>query len=54
MRYNHYVEIFSKDMAMTLAPHRTIDHAINLVPGFNTPYSRIYNLSEVVLKTLQA
>jgi len=41
-------------MAETLAPHRPIDHAIDLEPGFNIPDGWIYNLSEVELKTLKA
>jgi len=36
-----------------LAPHRPIDHAINLEPGFKIPYGRIYNLPEVELRTLK-
>jgi len=54
VRYKDYVDVFSKDRAETLAPHRPIDHAIDLEPGFNIPYGRIYNLSEVELKTLKA
>jgi hypothetical protein len=49
-----YVDEFSKDRAETLAPHRPIDHAIDLEPGINIPYGRIYNLSEVELKTHKA
>ena len=54
MRYKDYVNVFSKDRAETLTPHRPIDHAFDLEPGFHIPYGRIYNLSEVVLKTLKA
>jgi hypothetical protein len=54
VRYKDYVDVFSKDRAVTLEPHRPIDHAINLKPVFNLPYSRTYNLSEVELKTLRA
>jgi hypothetical protein len=48
------VHVLSKDRAETLAPHRPIDHVIDLEPGFKIPYGRIYNLSEVELKTLKA
>jgi hypothetical protein len=48
------VEVFSKAKAETLPPHRPIDHAIDLEPGFKLRYGRIYNLSEVELKTLKA
>jgi len=54
VRYKYYVDVFSQDRAETLAPHWPIDHTINLEPGFNIPYGRIYNLSEVELKTLKA
>jgi len=36
-----------------LTPHCLIDHAIDLEPGFKIPYGRIYNLSEVELRTLK-
>jgi len=48
------VDVFSKTKAETLAPHRPIDHAIDLEPGFKIPYGWIYNLSEVELRTLKA
>jgi hypothetical protein len=53
-KYSEFVEVFSKTKADTLAPHRAIDHAIDLEPGSKIPYGRIYNLSEVELKTLKA
>jgi len=40
------VEVFGKE-AKTLQPHRSIDHAIDLDPGYNLPYGRIYNFSEL-------
>ena len=48
------MEVFSKTKADTLTPHRSIDHAIDLELGCKIPYGRIYNLSEVELKTLKA
>ena len=54
MRYKDYVDVFCKDRAETLALHRPIDQAIDLDPDFNFPYGRIYILSEVQFKTLQA
>jgi hypothetical protein len=53
-KYWEFVEVFSKAKADTLAPHQSIDHAINLQPGCKIPYGRIYNLSEVELKMLKA
>lgn len=38
--YGDCVEVFSKAMAETLPPHRLIDHAIDLEPGYNVPYGR--------------
>ena len=48
------MEVFSKTKAETLPPHRSTDHAIDLEPGYNLPYGRIYNLSEFELRTLKA
>jgi len=48
------VEVFSKTQAETLPPHRSTDHAIDLEPGYNLPYGRIYNLSEFELRMLTA
>jgi len=52
--YGDFVEGFSKSKAETLPPHRSTDHAIDLVTGSNLPYGRIYNLSEFELRTLKA
>jgi hypothetical protein len=52
--YGDFVEVFSKAKAETLPPHRSTDHAIDLEPGYNLPYGRIYNLSEFELSTLKA
>jgi hypothetical protein len=41
------MEVFSKAKAETLPPHRSIDYEIDLVPGYNLPYGRIYNFSEL-------
>jgi hypothetical protein len=46
-KYSEFVKVFSKTKAETLAPHRTINHAIDLEPGWKIQYGRIYNLSEV-------
>jgi len=52
--YSEFVNVFSKTKAEMLAPHRPIDHAIDLELGFKIPYGRIYNLSEFKLRTLKA
>lgn len=38
-------EVFSKDRALSLPPHRPHDCAIILLPGATLPSSRLYNLS---------
>ena len=38
--YGEFVEVLGKE-AETLVPHRSIDHAIDLEPGYNLPYGRI-------------
>jgi len=52
--YGEFVEVFSKDKAETLPPHRSTDHAIDLEPGYHLPYGRMYNPSEFELRTLKA
>jgi len=52
--YLEFADVLRKAMAETLAPYRSIDHAIDLEPGFKLPYGRIYNLSEFELRILQA
>ena len=39
--YGDFVEVFNKAKAKTLLPSRSIDHAIDLQPGYNLPYGRI-------------
>jgi len=43
--YGDFVEVISKAKAEALPPH-SIDHAIDLEPGYNLPFGRIYNFSE--------
>jgi hypothetical protein len=52
--YRTFVEVFSKDKAETLPPHRSTDHVIDLEPGYYLPYGRIYNLLQFDLRTLKA
>jgi hypothetical protein len=53
-QYQEFVEVFSKEKAQTLPPHRQIDHANDLEPDKKVPYEHICNLSEFELKTLKA
>ncbi len=43
--YHDLGEIFSKDLALSLPPHRPSDCAIDLLPGAPLPTSRLYSLS---------
>lgn len=43
--YHDLAEVFSKDKALSLPPHRPYDCAIELLPGATLPTSRLYNLS---------
>jgi len=52
--YGEFMEVFSKEKAETLPPHRSTDHAIDLEPGYNLAYWRFYNVSELELRTLKA
>jgi hypothetical protein len=36
-KYSEFMDVFSKVKADTLAPHRSIDHAIDLEPVFKLP-----------------
>jgi len=53
-KHSELMDVFSKTKMDTLARHWSIDHVINLEPGCKIPYGRVYNLSEVELKMLQA
>lgn len=44
--YHDLAEVFSKDRAVSLPPHRPYDCAITLVPGASYPSSRLYSLSQ--------
>jgi len=44
--YGDFGEVISKAKAEALPPY-PIDHAIDLEPGYNLPFGRIYNFSEL-------
>jgi len=52
--YGEFVEVFRTEKAETHTPHRSTDHAIDLEPGYDSLYGRIYNLSEFGLMSLTA
>nr|CBN80957.1 Gag-protease [Dicentrarchus labrax] len=45
VEYHNLGEVFSKQRAVSLPPHRSYDCAIELLPGSTLPSSRLYNLS---------
>jgi hypothetical protein len=53
-KYSGFVEVIRKTKAEILAPHRRSDHVIAIEPGYQFPYGRIYNLSDVKVGTLKA
>ena len=44
--YHHLREVFSKDRALSLPPHRPYDCGIELLPNASFPSSKLYNLSK--------
>ena len=50
--YNEFADVFSKESASVLPPHRPHDHRIPLEPGTTPPFGPLYSLSEVELKAL--
>lgn len=51
--YDDIQEVFSKDRAQSLPPHRLYDCAIDLLPGAPLPSSRLYNLSRPERGTME-
>ena len=47
-------DVFDTRNADRLASHRFTNHAIELKPGMEPPYMRIYNMSPAELKALEA
>ena len=51
--YHTYLDVFSKERADTLPPHRPFDHTIPIEEGKTPPFGPIYSLSETELKALK-
>jgi hypothetical protein len=51
--YHEFADVFSRQKADTLLPHRDCDLKINIEEGAKLPAGPIYLLSEFELKTLQ-
>ncbi len=47
-----YSDFFDVSKAIQQPAHRSIDHAIELKPGTEPPYMRMYNMSPAELKVL--
>ncbi len=43
--YRAFQDVFSKQVATKLPPHRAWDCAIDLLPGYKLPKVRVYSLS---------
>ena len=52
--YHHLQEVFSKDRALSLPPHRPYDCCINLLSGASYPSSKLYNLSKPERDAMEA
>src|SRR5437588_7807837 len=44
--YHDFLHLFSEELAAELPRKRQFDHAIDIVPGNEVPFSPIYSLSE--------
>ncbi len=51
--YRVFQDIFSKQAASQLPPHRPLDCAIDLLPGYKLPKGRVYPLSIPVHKAME-
>lgn len=51
--YHEFLDVFSKDLADELPPHRKSDHKIPLHPGTTPGYGLLYNMSREELQVLK-
>ena len=51
--YHEFLDVFSKKGADTLPPHRPYDCPIELLPGAEIPFGRIFPLTELELENLK-
>lgn len=52
-KYHDFLDVFSKDLANELPPHRKSDHKIPLHPGTTPGYGPLYNMSREELQVLK-
>lgn len=53
VEYHDFADVFSKQVADDLPPHRPYDHAIDLEEGTTPPHGPVYSMSELELKSLR-
>ena len=51
--YHEFIDVFDKKKADVLPPHRPYDCPIELLPGAEIPFGRIFPLSENELEALR-
>ncbi|KAI0994273.1 hypothetical protein K3495_g13908, partial [Podosphaera aphanis] len=51
--YHEYLDVFDRNKANSLPPHRSWDHAIDLHPGKQPPVARPYSMNQHELKALR-
>ncbi|HYP42903.1 MAG TPA: hypothetical protein VEQ18_02670, partial [Candidatus Nitrosocosmicus sp.] len=51
--YHDFIQLFTKEDADKIPPHRYIDHAIDLVDGKQPSFGPLYNMSKLELKVLK-
>ena len=52
-QYHEYLDVFDRNKANSLPPHRAWDHAIEIQPGKTPPSSRPYSMNKFELKALR-
>lgn len=53
-QYHDLGEVFSKDRALSLPPHRPYDCSIDLLPGAALPTSSLYSLSRLEREAMES
>lgn len=52
-QYYDFLDVFDRKLANSLPPHRSWDHAIDLLPGKHPPVARPYSMNQFELKALR-
>ena len=51
--YRNFMDIFSEELVQKIPLHHDYDHRIKLEEGTTPPHGKLYNMSEMELKTLK-